>query len=169
MALKIASLGWSKHHSLQHQLGCLLRLKSLWGLCVPHVVLAGELTAMQHGTALIRKRHPRSGMHIRSHGGHGTCLSSLRAHCVSLHGTTCCAGDKGLLPMAEAALGRIHDCGVLVNDLHRNNVVITQTDNKASLFFTDFSHASLVSPTGGQRKHELDSLCAALGGPASIR
>ena len=95
MALKIASLGSSKHYSLQHQLDCLLRLKSLWGQCVPHVVLAGELTAMQHGyglgTALIRGRHPRSGMHVKSHGGHGTCLSRLRGQCVSLRAHVWCA------------------------------------------------------------------------------
>lgn len=69
--------------------------------------------------------------------------------------------------MAEAALGQIHDCGMLMNDLHRHNVVITQTDNMSCLFFVDFSHATLVSPTGGQRKHEIDSLCAALNGPAN--
>ena len=95
MALKIASLGSSKHYSLQHQLDCLLRLKNLWGQCVPHVVLAGELTAMRHGyglgTALIRGRHPRSGMHVKSHGGHGTCLSRLRGQCVSLRAHVWCA------------------------------------------------------------------------------
>lgn len=66
VALKIASIGSSKHHSLKHQLMCLLALRSLWGQCVPHVMLAGDLTSMQHGyglgTALVPGRHPKSGM-----------------------------------------------------------------------------------------------------------
>ena len=68
MALKIACIGSSKHHSLKHQHMCLLALRSLWGQCVPHVVLAGPLTSVQHGyglgTALIRGRHPKSGMYM---------------------------------------------------------------------------------------------------------
>lgn len=107
MALKIASLGSSKHYSLQHQLDCLLRLKSLWGQCVPHVVLAGELTAMQHGyglgTALIRGRHPRSGMHIKSHGGYGTCLSTMCEFACSLCGVP---GNAHVTALAMQAILR---------------------------------------------------------------
>lgn len=62
MALKIASLGSKKHHSLKHQTSYLMALRSLWGECVPHVLLAGALTGHGHGygvgTTLLPGRHP---------------------------------------------------------------------------------------------------------------
>ncbi|KAL3141622.1 hypothetical protein ABBQ32_004859 [Trebouxia sp. C0010 RCD-2024] len=91
MALKIASLDSSKHRSLQHQTSCLMALRSLWGQCVPHVLLAGALTGHGHGYGL------------------GTTL---------LHGRHPEPGDTALLPPAEEALGKVHRCCILVNDLH---------------------------------------------------
>ena len=52
---------------------------------------------------------------------------------------SCCAGDGALLPAAKAALNQIHDCGVLVNDLHPKNVVIRLHENQVHVFFVDFS------------------------------
>lgn len=65
MALKVASLGSSKHDDLKHQQYCLMALQSLWGECVPHILLAGELKAHGHGyglgTMLVHGRHPKPG------------------------------------------------------------------------------------------------------------
>ncbi len=65
MALNIASLDSWKHDSLKHQTSCLMALRSLWGQCVPHVLLAGVLTGHGHGyglgTALLQGRHPEPG------------------------------------------------------------------------------------------------------------
>ncbi|KAL0024426.1 hypothetical protein WJX77_002052 [Trebouxia sp. C0004] len=81
MALKIASLDSRKHHSLKHQTSCLVALRSLWGRCVPHVLLAGVLTGHGHGyglgTTLLHERHPEPG-------------------------------DIALLPLAEEALRKVH-------------------------------------------------------------
>ena len=44
-----------------------MALRSLWGQCVPHVLLAGVLTGHGHGyglgTTLLRGRHPKPGIH----------------------------------------------------------------------------------------------------------
>ncbi len=68
MALKIASLYSNKHHSLKHQTSCLMALRSLWGQCVPHVLLAGALTGHGHGyglgTTLLHGRHPEPGTNL---------------------------------------------------------------------------------------------------------
>ena len=65
MALKVAIVGSHKHQNLKHQTKCLLALHSLWGQCVPHILLAGELRAHGHGyglgTTLLHGRHPKSG------------------------------------------------------------------------------------------------------------
>lgn len=70
MALKIASLGSSKHYSLKHQTSCLMALRSLWGQCVPNVLLAGALMGHAHGyglgTTLLDGRHPEPGTHLLS-------------------------------------------------------------------------------------------------------
>ena len=81
---------------------------------------------------------------------------------------SCCAGDGALLPAAKAALNQIHDCGVLVNDLHPKNVVIRLHDNQVHVFFVDFSHSCLVSPSAAQRKYEMASLHMVLSGPAPV-
>ncbi|DBA99129.1 TPA: hypothetical protein ACH3X1_014261 [Trebouxia sp. C0004] len=97
MALKIASLDSRKHHSLKHQTSCLVALRSLWGRCVPHVLLAGVLTGHGHGyglgTTLLHERHPEPG-------------------------------DIALLPLAEEALRKVHRCSIMVNDLHPENIVL---------------------------------------------
>ncbi len=73
MALKIASIGSAKHRNLQHQAACLLALESLWGQCVPSLLLSGELTLLRNGfglgAALVHGRHPKSGsaLLIRRH------------------------------------------------------------------------------------------------------
>jgi len=64
--------------------------------------------------------------------------------------------------VARAALQQIHDCGVVVNDLHPKNVVITQDEDQVHVFFVDFSHSRLVSPTAAQREDEMASLHTAL-------
>lgn len=68
MALKVASLDSSKHRSLHHQTSCLMALRSLWGQCVPHVLLAGALTGHGHGwglgTTLLYGRHPEPGIQL---------------------------------------------------------------------------------------------------------
>ena len=68
MALKIASLDSSKHHNLKHQKSCLMALRSLWGQCVPHVLLAGVLNGHGHGyglgTTLLQGRHPLPGTNL---------------------------------------------------------------------------------------------------------
>lgn len=68
MALKIASLDSSKHHNLKHQKSCLMALHSLWGQCVPHVLLAGVLSSHGHGyglgTTLLQGRHPSPGTNL---------------------------------------------------------------------------------------------------------
>ena len=68
MALKIASLDSRKHHNLRLQASCLMALRSLWGRCVPHVLLAGALTGHGHGyglgTTLLHGRHPKPGTYL---------------------------------------------------------------------------------------------------------
>ncbi len=65
MALKVASLDSSKHHNLKHQTSCLMALHSLWGQCVPHVLL---LSSHGHGyglgTTVLQGRHPLPGTHM---------------------------------------------------------------------------------------------------------
>ena len=65
MVLKVASLDSNKHQNLKHQRGCFMALRSLWGQCVPHVLLAGVLSSHGHGyglgTALLQGRHPLPG------------------------------------------------------------------------------------------------------------
>ncbi len=76
MALKIASIGSAKHRNLKHQAACLLALESLWGQCVPSLLLSGELSLLRHGfglgAALVHGRHPKSGLAvpIRQHACH---------------------------------------------------------------------------------------------------
>jgi tRNA A-37 threonylcarbamoyl transferase component Bud32 len=79
-----------------------------------------------------------------------------------------CAGDGALLTVAGAALQQIHDCGVLVNDLHPKNVVIRQDENQVHVFFVDFSHSRLESPSAAQREHEMASLHMALSGLSPV-
>ena len=82
MALKVASLGSSKHHGLKHQKNCLMALRSLWGRCVPHILLAGELRAHGHGyglgTQLVHGRHPKPGSSLLMmlQPVHGLCILS---------------------------------------------------------------------------------------------
>lgn len=72
------------------------------------------------------------------------------------------------MPAARAALKRIHDCGVLVNDLHPKNLVIRLHENQVHVFFVDFSHSFLVSPSAAQREYEMASLRMALSGAALV-
>jgi len=74
----------------------------------------------------------------------------------------CFAGDVALLPLAKAALQKVHRCGVLVNDLHPKNMVVKQDDNTVQVFFVDFSHARLTRPSIAQCQDEMDSLCRML-------
>lgn len=164
MALKVASLGSSKHHDLKHQKNCLMALRSLWGRCVPHILLAGELRAHGHGyglgTMLVHGRHPKPGslLLMMLQPVHGLCILS------GLHDVKCCvhhgAGDTAWLPPAEEALRKVHGCDILVNDLHPDNIVLATADDMPRVYFIDFSH-SVSLPSLAQCEQEIRSLHAA--------
>ncbi len=173
MALKIASLDSNKHHSLEHQKSCLLALRSLWGQCIPHVLLAGELKCHGHGyglgTTLLMGRHPAPGnalcFAIQTIPGPctyyvtGRWINRLLKKAEVLEYTCCAAGDTALLPLAEEALRKVHACNILVNDLHPNNIVLTGQRNRMGVLFVDFSHSD-SAPTLAQLEKEICSLRA---------
>lgn len=69
------------------------------------------------------------------------------------------AGDTALLPLAEDALRKVHGCNILVNDLHRDNIMLATADNMPRVFFIDFSH-SVSLPSLAQCEQEICSLHA---------
>ena len=50
------------------------------------------------------------------------------------------AGDTRIMPYAEEALRQVHDCQILVNDLHASNVIIVPGSSKSQVqvFFCGF-------------------------------
>lgn len=46
----------------------------------------------------------------------------------------CDAGDMALLPLAKAALKKVHRCSIMVNDLHPDNIVLVADGNMAGVF-----------------------------------
>ena len=88
------------------------------------------------------------------------CHKALYRHSVASAGfiaTTFAAGDQALLQVAEAALEKVHRCNIMVNDLHRHNIVVVPAIDMARVFFIDFSH-SILSPSLSQCEDELCSL-----------
>lgn len=73
-------------------------------------------------------------------------------HCVH-HG----AGDTAFLQLAEKALRKVHDCNILVSDLHPDNVVLATGDATPRLYFIDFSHSSSF-PSLAQCAEEIRTL-----------
>ena len=67
------------------------------------------------------------------------------------------AGDAHLWPYAEEALNQVHGCQVLVNDLHRSNVVVVpeSEDRRGQVFFVDFSLSQITWPSLDERQYEL--------------
>lgn len=70
------------------------------------------------------------------------------------------AGDAHLWPYAEEALKQVHGCQVLVNDLHRSNVVVVpeSKDRRGQVFFVDFSQSQVTLPSLDERQYELQVL-----------
>lgn len=67
------------------------------------------------------------------------------------------AGDAHLWPYAEEALKQVHGCQVLVNDLHRSNVVVVPESKgcRGQVFFVDFSQSQMTLPSLDQCQYEL--------------
>ena len=106
-----------------------MALRSLWGQCVPHVLLAGALTGHGHGyglgTTLLHGRHPEPGIQLLLAVSE-CALHVMKAHCRRVFQCKCYdAGDTALLPPAEEALRKVHRCSILVNDLHPNNYCVS--------------------------------------------
>ena len=166
MVLKIASLHSTKHHSLKHQKRCLLPLQSLWGECVSHVLLAGALRGHGHGygrgTTLLQWRPPASGTNLLLTTSKGVPQGLVWTVCfeckASLH-QPFAAGDEALLQVAEVALKKVRRCNIMVNDLHRDNIVVVPGIDTARVFFIDFSH-SIPVPSLSQCEDDLRSLSA---------